>query len=122
MTPAEISRYLWEKMGRHWHEPEVRVAGHLFMCKCGQILRGDYNPDLTNFFSPEGEALWKWAREQEWWKQFLDWLCDRKSNECNGGCQECMAAFIGPGFIRRLVEYLKEKEGSDGRRCEEGNR
>jgi hypothetical protein len=84
MTNEEVNRTIHEARGLCWHEwPRyIDTINGLRLCvKCKVSEIGKFSPD---YYTPEGFIkAWDWAKEQEWWSEFVEekwdiFICDEK--------------------------------------------
>ncbi len=113
MTKQEKNQYLTEQVGECWHintpMKELPVGEPFKQCpKCYHLECdwGDFNPD---FSTAEGFfKLWNWAKEQEWFPDFLEY--SRGEHYC-GVAGRIDWWLINPtNFANALTEFLEEGE------------
>lgn len=114
----ERDKYLWEKMGKCWHE----WFGEYQSWTCAKCRKNFLceEKDL-NFHNPNFSTwtmfgmVWEWARKQEWWIQFVHedlYDYDSPKGNCCCGQKDFDFNLIHPErFGNALYQFLKSKEG-----------
>lgn len=142
MTNKQIPREISEAMGLCWHEwgwvPEKDKMSRIFprwTCSCGaktyhyfvdsiEWVDGDCNtgipvpygirshPQLDPTSETDFFRVFRWAKEQEWWKDFTSCLPD--SPDMYSAGKLISVNFIDPEkFMTALANFLEWKEKED---------
>ena len=81
-------KFLALAMGEEWHEPSRAASFHSqATCSCGLSFEDNWTLAIhikganRTFDNPSDFfAVWDWAKWQEWWGDFCDWLSNQSSN------------------------------------------
>ena len=123
MTKKEANQTIHEARGLCWHEfdPMPRQEGKLDYdyqtCKhCRKHIR-DSEEHNIDYHTPEGFfACWNWAKEEEWWEDFMDtlelrWLSDKKLRPLRYHMAELVDHLV---FASILATFLKDRDKKSG--------
>ena len=111
--PESDAKFLAGEIGLCWHEWEYEPW---WKCKkCGKSFKYPASIDFTSehgFF-----VAWNWAKEQEWWQEFLRKITYHRS-DFRGESFNSIVSYpagklidlIGPTLIPELVKFLQERE------------
>jgi hypothetical protein len=116
MTKEEINRMIHAARGLCWHEfePLPRQQGKLdydyLTCKyCRKHIKSSEQQNI-DYSTPEGFfACWNWAKEEEWWDDFMDalelrWLSDKKLRPLRYHMAQLVDSLV---FASILAKFLK---------------
>jgi hypothetical protein len=123
MTRDEVNRTIHEARGLCWHDiGEWKLFDDFpILCKkCGQQwcsfpLSNNNEWPNTDYHTPEGFfSCWNWAKEKEWFQQFLCWCHFKAKWESFWEYNETWAVPVDlvnyRTFAPILAEFLKERK------------
>ena len=112
----ERRKMLTEALGECWHEWEIEspISGWIICKNCKKYPEQVGGEENRTFATPNDFfALWNWAKEQEWWVEFV---LDAIKSFWIGRSQADYASFsawlIDPvRFPELLAEFLEGRNG-----------